>query len=56
MKATYHWMWILVAILMVPIAYGQDETILGALLYERQHRRVQLAYLSLEIHQITLEM
>ena len=30
MKATYHWMWILVAILMVPIAYGQDETILGA--------------------------
>ncbi len=32
MKATYQrsWLWFLVAILMVPIAYGQGETILGA--------------------------
>jgi len=32
MKATYQhmWLWILVAILMVPTAYGQGETILGA--------------------------
>ncbi len=32
MKATYRpsWLWFLVAILMVPTAYGQGETILGA--------------------------
>jgi len=32
MKATYQhsWLWFLVAILMVPTAYGQGETILGA--------------------------
>jgi len=32
MKATYQhcWLWFLVAIFMVPIAYGQGETILGA--------------------------
>ena len=32
MQATYQhsWLWFLIAILMVPIAYGQDETILGA--------------------------
>ncbi len=32
MKATYRhsWLWVLVAILMVPTAYGQGETILGA--------------------------
>ena len=32
MKATYQhiWLWFLVAILMVPTAYGQGETVLGA--------------------------
>ena len=32
MKATYRhsWLWFLVAIFMVPTAYGQGETILGA--------------------------
>ena len=41
MQATYprSWLWFLVAIVMVPLAYWSDETILGRLLYERQHRR-----------------